>query len=54
MVHTKEYIKNYEEALRTAKTSEELVQSIKAKYPDLTFETGLQLGAKVNTGEMKW
>ncbi|WP_294316978.1 hypothetical protein [uncultured Chryseobacterium sp.] len=54
LVHTKEYIKNYEEALRTAKTSEELVQSIKAKYPDLTFETGLQLGAKVNTGEMKW
>ncbi len=54
VVHTKEYIKNYEEALQTSKTSEELIQSIKAKYPDLTFETALQLGAKVNTGEMKW
>lgn len=54
VVHTKEYIKNYEEALPTSKTSEELIQSIKAKYPDLTFETALQLGAKVNTGEMKW
>jgi len=54
VVHTREYIKNYEEALQLSKTSEELIQSVRAKYPDLTFETALQLGAKVNTGEMKW
>jgi len=52
--HTKEYIENYEQALKTAKTSEELIQSITSKYPNLTFDTALQLGAKVNTGEMKW
>lgn len=52
--HTKNYIQFYEEALKTNKTSEELIKTIKAKYPTLTFETGLQIGAKVNTGEMKW
>jgi len=40
--------------LKTNKTSEDLIKAIKAKYPTLTFETALQIGAKVNTGEMKW
>jgi glyoxylase-like metal-dependent hydrolase (beta-lactamase superfamily II) len=52
--HTKHYIQFYEEALKTNKTSEELIKAIKTEYPDLTFETALQIGAKVNTGEMKW
>lgn len=52
--HTKSYIEFYEQALKTNKTSAELIQTIKSKYPDLTFETALQIGAKVNTGEMKW
>lgn len=52
--HTKNYIQFYEEALKTNKTSETLIAALKAKYPTLTFETALQIGAKVNTGEMKW
>lgn len=52
--HTKSYIQFYEEALKTNKTSEALIATLKAKYPTLTFETALQIGAKVNTGEMKW
>jgi len=52
--HTKSYIQFYEEALKTNKTSEELIKTLKAKYPTLTFDIALQLGAKVNTGEMKW
>jgi glyoxylase-like metal-dependent hydrolase (beta-lactamase superfamily II) len=52
--HTKTYIQFYEEALKANKTSAALVAAIKAKYPALTFETALQIGAKVNTGEMKW
>lgn len=52
--HTKSYIQFYEEALKTNKTSESLIAAIKATYPSLTFETALQIGAKVNTGEMKW
>jgi len=52
--HTKSYIQFYEEALKTNKTSDDLIKAIKAKYPALTFDTALQIGAKVNTGEMKW
>ena len=52
--HTRSYIQFYEEALKTNKTSDALIAAIKAKYPTLTFETALQIGAKVNTGEMKW
>jgi len=52
--HTKDYIQFYEEALKTNKTSEALIKAVKAKYPTLGFETALQIGAKVNTGEMKW
>jgi glyoxylase-like metal-dependent hydrolase (beta-lactamase superfamily II) len=52
--HTKNYIQFYEEALKTNKTSEALIAALKAKYPTLTFDIALQIGAKVNTGEMKW
>lgn len=52
--HTQSYIQFYEEALKTNRTSEELIKAIKAQYPTLTFETALQIGVKVNTGEMKW
>lgn len=52
--HTKSYIQFYEEALKTNKTSEALITALKTKYPALTFETALQIGAKVNSGEMKW
>ena len=52
--HTKNYIRFYEEALKTNKTSETLIAALKAKYPGLTFDVALQIGAKVNTGEMKW
>jgi hypothetical protein len=54
VAHTKSYIQFYEETLKTNKTSEALIKTLKAKYPTLTFETALMIGAKVNTGEMKW
>jgi len=52
--HTKSYIEFYEEVLKTNKTSTALVAAVKEKYPALTFDIALQIGAKVNTGEMKW
>ena len=52
--HTKTYIQFYEDALKTNKTSEALITALKTKYPTLTFDIALQIGAKVNTGEMKW
>jgi len=51
---TKSYIQFYEEALKANKTSATLIAALKAKYPALTFDIALQIGAKVNTGEMKW
>jgi hypothetical protein len=51
--HTINYIEFYD-ALKTNKTSEALIAAIKAKYPALTFDIALQIGAKVNTGEIKW
>jgi glyoxylase-like metal-dependent hydrolase (beta-lactamase superfamily II) len=52
--HTKGYIQFYEDALKTNKSSEALIAALKSKYPTLTFDVALQIGAKVNTGEMKW
>lgn len=52
--HTKNYLLFYEEALKANKTSAELIAAIKNHYPDLKFDIALQIGAKVNTGEMKW
>ncbi len=52
--HTKSYLLFYEEALKANKTSEALIATLKAKYPTLTFDIALQIGAKVNTAEMKW
>lgn len=52
--HTKSYIQFYEEALQNNSTSEALLAALKTKYPTFTFETALMIGAKVNTGEMKW
>jgi glyoxylase-like metal-dependent hydrolase (beta-lactamase superfamily II) len=52
--HTKGYLKFYEEVLKTNKSSTTLMTALKAKYPSLTFDIALQIGAKVNTGEMKW
>jgi glyoxylase-like metal-dependent hydrolase (beta-lactamase superfamily II) len=54
VTHTRNYIRFYEEALKTNKTSDALIAALKAKYPTLTFDIALQIGAKVNTGEMKW
>jgi len=54
VTHTIDYIIFYEDALKQYTTSESLVKALKEKYPTAGFETALQLGAKVNTGEMKW
>jgi hypothetical protein len=51
---TEEYLIFYQEALKKDKTSAALIATIKAKYPNLGFESALLIGAKVNTGEMKW
>ena len=52
---TKDYLLTFEKNLATSKTSAELIQSMKQAYPQVTEGAmSLDIGAKVNTGEMKW
>ena len=52
---TKNYLLTFEKALPTAKTSVELVNAMKQAYPQVTDGAmSLDIGAKVNKGEMKW
>jgi len=52
---TKDYLQTFEKALPAAKTSGELVNAMKQAYPQVTDGAmSLDIGAKVNKGEMKW
>lgn len=52
---TKNYLQTFEKNLTNSKDSAALIKAMKQSYPQLT-EGGMSLdiGAKVNTGEMKW
>jgi len=52
---TKDYLLSFEKNLAASKTSAELINAMKQAYPQLTDGAmSLDIGAKVNTGEMKW
>jgi glyoxylase-like metal-dependent hydrolase (beta-lactamase superfamily II) len=52
---TKEYLQTFEKNLAANKTSAALINAMKQAYPQLTDGAmSLDIGAKVNTGEMKW
>ena len=52
---TKDYLQNFEKNLATHKTSAALIPAMKQAYPTLVDGAlSLDIGAKVNTGEMKW
>lgn len=52
---TKDYLQTFEKNLAANKTSATLIPAMKQAYPALTEGAlSLDIGAKVNTGEMKW
>ncbi|KAF7600232.1 MAG: MBL fold metallo-hydrolase [Candidatus Dactylopiibacterium carminicum] len=51
---TAEYLKAFEDAAAHAKDSNELITSLKARYPSLGEPASLELSAKVIKGGMKW
>ncbi|MDT8990654.1 MBL fold metallo-hydrolase [Curvibacter sp. APW13] len=52
---TKSYLQTFEKQLAVHKTSAALIQAMQQAYPALTDGAlSLDIGAKVNTGEMKW
>ena len=52
---TKDYLQTFEKNLAATKSSAELVKAMQQVYPQLTDGAmSLDIGAKVNKGEMKW
>ncbi|MBL0573026.1 MBL fold metallo-hydrolase [Aeromonas hydrophila] len=51
---TRDYVERFEQELAKAKNSGQLIEALKKAYPFLPVDDGLAIGAKVNTGEMKW
>lgn len=52
---TKDYLKTFEKNLEANTTSAKLIGAMRQSYPQLTDGAmSLDIGAKVNTGEMKW
>ena len=52
---TKDYLQTFEKNLAATKNSAELVNAMKQSYPQVTDGAmSLDIGAKVNMGEMKW
>ncbi|MDX7923481.1 Vmh family MBL fold metallo-hydrolase [Aeromonas media] len=51
---TRDYVQRFEQALASAKNSEQLIDGLKKAFPSLPVDDGLAIGAKVNMGEMKW
>ena len=52
---TKDYLQTFEKNLAATKSSAELVKAMQQVYPQLTDGAmSLDIGAKVNMGEMKW
>lgn len=52
--YTKAYLQTFEQNLTKAKTGAELIDSMQAAYPQAGLGIALDIGAKVNKGEMKW
>lgn len=51
---TKHYLQMFEKALAKGKNSQQVIQYMEKNYPNLPDKSSLELGAKVNKGEMKW
>ncbi|GHC15563.1 MBL fold metallo-hydrolase [Kushneria pakistanensis] len=51
---TADYIRAFDEETEKAADSDDLIEVMKARYPDLGGESSLELSAKVAKGEMEW
>jgi glyoxylase-like metal-dependent hydrolase (beta-lactamase superfamily II) len=54
ITYTKDYLLSFEKNLAASKTSAELIAAMKQAYPQAEGALSLDIGAKVNKGEMKW
>ena len=54
IAYTKTYLQAFEKHAAAAKTSTELIASLQKAYPEAGMGMALDIGAKVNKGDMKW
>ncbi|MDP3226514.1 MAG: MBL fold metallo-hydrolase [Acidovorax sp.] len=54
VTYTKGYLQTFEKNAAATKTSAELIDAMKKAYPAAPMGLSLDIGAKVNKGEMKW
>ncbi len=54
VTYTKGYLQAFEKNAAATKTSAELIEAMKKAYPAAPMGLSLDIGAKVNKGEMKW
>jgi glyoxylase-like metal-dependent hydrolase (beta-lactamase superfamily II) len=52
--YTQAYLARFEQELAKAANGAALIDAMKAAYPDAGLGIALEIGAKVNKGEMKW
>ncbi|MEX0424552.1 MBL fold metallo-hydrolase [Providencia rettgeri] len=51
---TQQYLQHFENSAKTSTNSDELIQKVEEKYPQLDDKSSLELSAKVIKGEMQW
>jgi glyoxylase-like metal-dependent hydrolase (beta-lactamase superfamily II) len=54
LAYTKSYLQRFESELSHAASSAALINAMKGEYPNAGLGVALDIGAKVNKGEMKW
>lgn len=54
ITYTRDYLKRFEAELPKAASSAELIATMQKAYPKAGLGMALDIGAKVNKGEMKW
>ncbi len=54
MAWSQTYLARFEQELPKAANSAALIDSMKRAYPEAGLGIALNIGAKVNKGEMKW
>ena len=54
LAYTKGYLQAFEKNAAATQTGAELIEAMKKAYPTAALGVALDIGAKVNKGEMKW
>ncbi|MGR2738124.1 MBL fold metallo-hydrolase [Billgrantia sp. Q4P2] len=54
VAYTKDYLQRFETELAQAEDSAALIEAMQEAYPQAGLDIALEIGAKVNTGEMEW